>query len=457
MKLHILGICGTFMGGLAAIARASGHRVEGSDLNVYPPMSEQLEQLGICLYQGYDPVNISEDTDCVIIGNALSRGNLLVEYVLNEGLNYTSGPEWLANHLLKNRQVIAVAGTHGKTTTSSMIAWILESAGEKPGFLIGGIPENFSMSARCGEGKYFVIEADEYDTAFFDKRSKFVHYHANIAVLNNLEFDHADIFNTIFEIQKQFHHFVRTVPSNGHIVCKKNESTLDEVLAMGCWSNLVYFSNSARSEWQATALRPDCSQFQVTYQEQFVGECQWNLIGEHNVNNALAAIAAVAAAGIKPQQALQALQTFKGVKRRLTLLAETTDLIVYEDFAHHPTAIETTLNGLRASNQRRLIVVIDPASNTMKSGLHLGRLSEVLGAAERIFFLDKIDLQWDMDRLVSQLGPHAFASRDSTLLLDKIAQAATPGSTVVFMSNGGFEQIPSRFVQQLNGTETPMA
>jgi len=375
MKLHILGICGTFMGGIAALARELGHEVEGSDANVYPPMSTQLEQLGIALQSGYSAEHLQPAPDLVVVGNALSRGNAAIEQVLNEALPYVSGPQWLGDTLLAKRRVLAVAGTHGKTTTTAMLAWILQSCGRQPGFLVGGVPENFGVSARLGEGEDFVIEADEYDTAFFDKRSKFVHYHAHVAILNNLEYDHADIFPDVAAIQRQFHHLVRTVPGRGRLVVNAEDARLAEVLAMGAWTPVTTFGIDA-GDWRARLLAADGSQFAVSHQGHELGAVQWALRGRHNAMNALAAIAAAAAVGVPAADASAALADFRSAKRRLEVVGEAQGVRGYDDFAHHPTAIATTLAGLRAKvGKARILVGMEPRSNSMRLGAHASELA----------------------------------------------------------------------------------
>ena len=371
MKVHILGICGTFMGGLAVLAKRMGHSVTGSDANVYPPMSTQLEAEGIQLMQGYCAENVHETPDIVIIGNALSRGNEEVEAVLNQAIPYTSGAQWLSEHVLQNRWVLAVAGTHGKTTTSSMLAWILEYAEKSPGFLIGGVPLNFGVSARLGESDYFVIEADEYDTAFFDKRSKFVHYRPKTCVLNNLEFDHADIFDDLDAIKRQFHHLIRTVPSNGLVISPADNVALDDVLEQGCWTPQESISDGMEAaDWTIQNVAAGEVAFDVYYQGALQGHVNWSLTGKHNVSNALAAIAAANHAGVSGQQAIKALNEFRNVKRRMELRGVINGISLYDDFAHHPTAIATTLSGLRGKvGDSRIIAVLEPRSNTMKMGV----------------------------------------------------------------------------------------
>ena len=400
MRLHILGICGTFMGGVAALARELGHAVEGSDANVYPPMSTQLEALGIGLMSGYAAEHLQPGPDharpdLVVVGNAMTRGNPAVEYMLDARLRYISGPQWLGETVLAERDVLAVAGTHGKTTTTSLLAHLLESAGMAPGFLVGGVPGNFGVSARLGQGKPFVIEADEYDTAFFDKRSKFVHYHPRIAILNNLEYDHADIFPDVAAIQRQFHHLVRTVPGNGRLIVNAHDERLAEVLAMGCWTPVETFG-IGRGSWQATLSEADGSVFSVHHDGELIGEVRWPLLGNHNVMNALAALAAANAAGADPKALLPAFASFESVKRRMERVGEVNGVRVYDDFAHHPTAIATTLAGLRAKvGKARILVALEPRSNSMRQGAHAEALAPSLADADVVVFLHRPELPWD--------------------------------------------------------------
>ncbi|HEU4665671.1 MAG TPA: UDP-N-acetylmuramate:L-alanyl-gamma-D-glutamyl-meso-diaminopimelate ligase [Dokdonella sp.] len=478
MKLHILGICGTFMGGIAALARELGHDVSGSDANVYPPMSTQLERLGIVLEQGYAAAHLVPSPDLVIVGNAMSRGNAAIEYMLDERLRYVSGPQWLGETVLAPRRVLAVAGTHGKTTTTSLLAWILESAGRGPGFLVGGVPANFGVSARLGPGcgirdsgfakagdapasssrqsaipnpqsRDFVIEADEYDTAFFDKRSKFVHYRPTIAILNNLEYDHADIFPDVAAIQRQFHHLVRTVPRNGRLVVNAEDARLAEVLAMGCWTPVETFGIDS-GDWRARLIAADGSSFVVSHAGRELGEAAWALSGRHNVMNALAAIAAAHAAGVAPADALGALATFRNVARRMELVGEHAGIRVYDDFAHHPTAIATTLAGLRAKvGTARILVGLEPRSNSMRMGAHADDLAPSLADADAVVFLERPELPWDAARIIGALGGRGrTAASVDALVADLLAQARA-GDHVVFMSNGGFENAPRRFATAL--------
>ena len=454
MRLHILGICGTFMGGLAALARELGLAVEGSDASVYPPMSTQLEALGIALMPGYAAQHLQPSAgrpapDLVLVGNAMSRGNPAVEYLLDQRLRYTSGPQWLGDTVLAGRDVLAVAGTHGKTTTSSLLAHLLEHAGLAPGFLIGGVPGNFGVSARLGTGEPFVIEADEYDTAFFDKRSKFVHYRPRIAILNNLEYDHADIFPDVAAIQRQFHHLVRTVPGNGRLIVNAHDARLAEVLAMGCWTPVETFG-IGRGDWQASLIEADGSAFAVRRAGEWIGEVRWPLLGQHSVMNALAALAAAAAAGCDPRALLPAFTRFESVKRRMELVGEVNGVRVYDDFAHHPTAIATTLAGLRARvGTARILVALEPRSNSMRQGAHAEALAPALADADAVVFLQRPELPWDAARVTAALGGRGSAVSTAEALIDALCARAQPGDQVIFMSNGGFEAAPRRFVQQL--------
>ena len=451
MKIHILGICGTFMGGLALLAKSDGHRVSGSDENVYPPMSTQLEEQGIVLSEGYDPSHIPPDTDLVIIGNALSRGNPSVEHVLSSGLAYTSGPRWLGENYLRQRTVIAVAGTHGKTTTASMVAHILEQTGHRPGFLIGGIPKDFGISARAGD-RLFVVEADEYDTAFFDKRAKFVHYRPRIAVLNNLEFDHADIYPDLDAIETQFHHLLRSIPGNGTILLNAGDCNLQNVIERGCWTPVTRFglADSKDAPWQVEMADPAGRRLEFIHGGRPQGALEWSLTGEHNALNALAAIAAAEAAGVPAAEAIAALAAFGGVKKRMELLGQGNDITVYDDFAHHPTAIRLTLQGLRrAVGGARILVALEPASNTMRAGLHVDDLPPALAAADIVWVRASDGMDWDPRALIDKLGGSGRAhSRIDKLLEDMLAQAR-PGDHVVFMSNRGFENAQRRFLEAL--------
>jgi UDP-N-acetylmuramate: L-alanyl-gamma-D-glutamyl-meso-diaminopimelate ligase len=446
MHLHILGICGTFMGGIAAIAKELGHKVTGSDSNVYPPMSTQLESLGIELFEGYDVKQFENEPDIVVIGNALSRGNEAVEYVLDRNLPYTSGPQWLLENVLKERWVLAVSGTHGKTSTSSMLAWILEYAGLRPGFLIGGIPQNFEVSARLGESPFFVIEADEYDSAFFDKRSKFLHYRPRTLVMNNLEFDHADIFSDLSDIQKQFNHLLRTVPNNGLVLLPKSDDNLKKVLDMGCWTPVQF----AGGDWQVQNSNPGCSEFDVMFKGENQGKVHWDLMGEHNVNNALMAIAAAKHSGVKSDLAVEALAQFVNVKRRMEVKAVVNGITLYDDFAHHPTAISFTIDGLRAKvGEGRILAVLEPRSNTMKMGVHKDTLADSWSSADQIFIFEPSNLTWSMDDLLMQSSVTALLYKDMDMLVKSIISYAKPGDHILVMSNGSFGGIHKLLIEQL--------
>jgi UDP-N-acetylmuramate: L-alanyl-gamma-D-glutamyl-meso-diaminopimelate ligase len=449
MRLHILGICGTFMGGVAALARELGLTVEGSDANVYPPMSTQLEALGIGLMNGYKADYLKPAPDLVVVGNAMTRGNPAVEYMLDEQLRYISGPQWLGETLLPGREVLAVAGTHGKTTTTSLLAHLLESAGLSPGFLIGGVPGNFDVSARVGSGKPFVIEADEYDSAFFDKRSKFVHYRPRIAILNNLEYDHADIFPDVAAIQRQFHHLVRTVPGNGRLIVNAHDHHLAEVLAMGCWTPVETFG-IGQGDWQAQLIEADGSVFTVRHAGELVGDIHWSLLGNHSVMNALAALAAATAAGADPRALLPAFATFQSVKRRMEVVGEANGVRVYDDFAHHPTAIATTLAGLRAKvGSARIVVALEPRSNSMRLGAHSEALAPSLADADAVVFLHRPELPWDAGRVTGALDGRGSTVPTVDALIAALRNEVRAGDHVVFMSNGGFEGAPRRFADAI--------
>jgi UDP-N-acetylmuramate: L-alanyl-gamma-D-glutamyl-meso-diaminopimelate ligase len=451
MHIHILGICGTFMGSLAILARELGHVVTGSDNAVYPPMSTQLEAQGIRLQEGYLPEHLEPAPDLVIIGNALSRGNAAVEYVLERNLPYVSGPQWLADQVLQQRWVLACAGTHGKTTTSSLLTWLLEANGYNPGYLIGGVPSNFAVSARLTDSNFFVIEADEYDCAFFDKRSKFVHYRPRTAILNNLEFDHADIFPDLAAIQRQFHHLVRTIPASGRIVLPAADSALQEVLAMGCWSELETTGASAvAADWQAHLEADDASSFSVSYRGQKQGRVSWQHTGMHNVQNALSAIAAAHHVGVRPVDAIAACADFAGVKRRMELLAEINDIRVYDDFAHHPTAIATTLEGLRARvGTAPVIAIVEPRSNTMRMGVHLQRLAPSIAAADRVIWYQPPGLDWSLDEVIATSPRPATLYSDIERIVADLAAEMRGGENIVIMSNGGFGGIHQKLVGAL--------
>ena len=453
--IHILGICGTFMGGIALLARELGYRVTGSDANVYPPMSTQLEAAGIDLMAGYAAAHLQPHPDCVVVGNAMSRGNPAVEYMLNQGLAYTSGPQWLAENVLAGKWVLAVSGTHGKTTTSSLLAWLLEHAGMSPGFLIGGVPGNFGVSARLGETDFFVVEADEYDTAFFDKRSKFVHYRPRTLSINNVEFDHADIFDDLAAIQRQFHHLVRCVPSEGLIVRPAASAAVDATLALGSWSPVQSFAVDGDADWRADLSVPDGSAFRVSTPGGEVHQVQWQYLGIHNVENALTAMAAARHVGVTPDVAVQGLAAFKGVKRRLELLGSPGGVAVYDDFAHHPTAIETTLQGLRArAGKGRLIALIEPRSNTMRMGEHRDKLAEATRSADRVFWYQPADMDWSLDAVVTGSPVEATVVRDIDELVEQVAADSQSGDQVVIMSNGNFGGIHDKLLQRLEQDTT---
>lgn len=444
MHLHILGICGTFMGGLAALAREAGHRVTGCDAGVYPPMSDQLRELGIELIEGYGADQLALRPDVWVVGNVVSRGNPLMEAVLDAGLRYTSGPQWLAENVLHGRHVLAVAGTHGKTTTTSMLAWILEATGRQPGFLVGGVPQNFGVSARLGSGPAFVIEADEYDTAFFDKRSKFVHYRPRTAVLNNLEFDHADIFDDLAAIERQFHHLVRTVPSSGRLVVNAREASLQRVLDKGCWSEVVRFGSVGGFE----ALG-EPHDFEVRRDGRAVGRVRWDLLGEHNQLNALAAIAAAEHLGVAPQAAAEALGTFRNVRRRLEVRGRAGGVTVYDDFAHHPTAIRTTVDGLRRRvGAARILAVFEPRSNTMKLGTMKAQLPWSLEEAD-LAFCHSGGLGWDAAQALAPMGAKAQVADSIDGVIAQVLAAARPGDHVLCMSNGSFGGLHGRLLEAL--------
>ena len=461
--IHILGICGTFMGGIAAIAKELGFRVSGCDANVYPPMSTQLEQLGIELLSGYEVCHLDDEPDLVIIGNALSRGNVMVEHILDRGIAYTSGPQWLLENVLKDKWVLAVSGTHGKTTTSSMLAWILEYAKLTPGFLIGGVPQNFDCSARLGNAPFFVIEADEYDTAFFDKRSKFVHYRPRTLVINNLEFDHGDIFNDLSDIQRQFHHLVRMVPSNGLILAPKNEPAISDTLAQGCWTptEFSYSTQTAKTGWFAEKLNADGSQFKVFIDDDYQGTVNWSLMGDFNIDNGLMAIAAARHAGVPSHVAIDALAEFINTKRRLELRGDIDGIKVYDDFAHHPTAISKTLSGLRAHvddktlypldkvGKQRIIAVLEPRSNTMKSGIHKDTLAPSLALADQVFLFQGEQVKWSVDELVNQCQQPCAVASNVDDLVAKVANIAQAGDHILVMSNGGFGGFHAKLLNQL--------
>ncbi|CAM8258573.1 UDP-N-acetylmuramate:L-alanyl-gamma-D-glutamyl-meso-diaminopimelate ligase [Morganella morganii] len=449
MHIHILGICGTFMGSLAILARAQGHKVTGSDQNVYPPMSDLLTEQGIELIQGYDPAQLTPCPDMVVIGNAMKRGNPCVEAVLNQGIPYTSGPQWLHDHVLPERWVLAVAGTHGKTTTAGMLAWILEDCGYQPGFLIGGVPGNFDVSATLGNSPFFVIEADEYDCAFFDKRSKFVHYSPRTLLLNNLEFDHADIFENLAAIEKQFHHLVRVVPGDGKIIAPAQDANLKQVLSMGCWSEEEYTGDNAR--WQAEKVTNDCGEFDVRYDGEISGRVTWGLVGEHNMQNALMAVAAAHHVGVPVAEACRALGKFINARRRLELRGEVNGISVYDDFAHHPTAILATLQALRSKvgGTARILVVLEPRSNTMKMGISKDDIAPALGRADEVFIFQPANIPWLVSEITERCVQPAYWSGDLDALTNTVAEHAQPGDHILVMSNGSFGGIHDKLLEKL--------
>lgn len=446
MHIHILGICGTFMGGIAAIAKSLGHKVTGSDANVYPPMSTQLEQLGIALTQGYDPKQLQPAPDLVIIGNAMSRGNPAVEYTLDQNIPYSSGPQWLAEQVLHQRWVLAVSGTHGKTTTSSMLAWVLEYAGLKPGFLIGGIPQNFDSSARLGESPFFVIEADEYDTAFFDKRSKFVHYRPRTLVINNLEYDHADIFPDLAAIQRQFHHLLRMVPATGLVLSPARVEAVEQTLAMGCWSEQQRYGK----DWTVELKQPDGSVFELFYQGLSQGTLHWDLSGNHNVENAVMAIAAARHVGVPVAVSIEALTQFVAPKRRMELKGTVKGIAVYDDFAHHPTAIETTLAGLRARvKESKIWAVLEPRSNTMRMGIHKSAIADSLHHADHVMLFEPANSGWSLAAVAEQMPGRAQVFQSVELIVAALVEKASAGDHIVIMSNGGFGGIHQKLLDAL--------
>ncbi|GAB2181029.1 UDP-N-acetylmuramate:L-alanyl-gamma-D-glutamyl-me so-diaminopimelate ligase [Denitratisoma sp. agr-D3] len=446
MHIHILGVCGTFMGGIALLARAAGHRVTGCDANVYPPMSTQLEEQGIALINGYGVDQLSLAPDLYVVGNAISRGNPLLEEILNRNLPYVSGPQWLAENILQGKWVLGVAGTHGKTTTTSLLAWILEDAGLNPGFLVGGVPQDFGVSARLTDSPFFVIEADEYDTAFCDKRSKFVHYHPRTVILNNLEFDHADIFADLAAIETQFHHLVRTIPGQGLIVANGGEASLQRVLARGCWSDVNWFNR--QDAWHAEPLADDV--FRVREGERVVGQTTLSLPGAHNQANAVAALLAARHAGVPLAAGLDALSRFKGVKRRLEVRGTVNGVTVYDDFAHHPTAIEVTLAGLRrkVGADKRILAVLEPRSNTMKLGTMKAQLPSSLAGADQVFCYAH-NLGWDAGEALAPLADKALVSDDLDRLVRAVVAQARAGDQVLVMSNGGFGGVHEKLLAAL--------
>ena len=456
MAIHILGICGTFMGGIALLAREAGIEVTGSDENVYPPMSTMLESQGVDIQQGFKAEHLNDDDDAIVVGNVMSRGKPVIEHILNKNLSYTSGPRWLYENILHDKWVLAVAGTHGKTTTSSMLAWILEYAGLKPGFLIGGVPENFGVSARLGESPFFVVEADEYDTAFFDKRSKFVHYHPRTVVLNNLEYDHADIFPNLEAIKIQFHHLMRMVPGEGLVVANGQEANLQDVLDRGCWTTVENFSSESSTQgWSVDYIKPDGSEFKVLLDDEEQGVVSWDYIGKHNVANGLAAIAAARHAGVPVAHAIAALAEFKGVKRRMQLRGEVDGVRVYDDFAHHPTAITTTLQGLRANvGTQKITAVLEPRSNTMQMGVHKAKLATSLALADEVILYQPEGEDWGMDEVLDDLGAKGLLLQHIDDIVHDIA-ADSDAEHVLIMSNGGFGGIHEKVLDALEQKQKP--
>ncbi|MBS0350244.1 MAG: UDP-N-acetylmuramate:L-alanyl-gamma-D-glutamyl-meso-diaminopimelate ligase [Proteobacteria bacterium] len=445
--IHILGICGTFMGGVALIAKELGHTVSGSDQNIYPPMSDTLSQAGITILEGYDPACLRPCPDLLIVGNAISRGNVVLEHALNKHIPYTSGPQWLAECVLQKRHVLAVSGTHGKTTTSSMLAWILNQADLKPGYLIGGVPLNFSRTAALGKAPFFVVEADEYDTAFFDKRSKFLHYRPRTLIINNLEYDHADIFPDLEAIKKQFQYLLRTVPSSGAIIYPADDREIPEVISRGCWCS-VQTIGTANSVWHARNKTPDGGQFELWHRDQKLGLVKWPLVGDHNILNALSAAAAAHEVGITGEAIIAGLKTFQGVKRRLEKRGEVNQISVYDDFAHHPTAIEATLSALRAKvADKRIVAVLQFGSNTMSLGAHRERMAPALRMADKIIFLRPE--KWDINPLLRELGAKAFAFSRVEEIIDHVVKISLPGDNILIMSNKGFEGIHQRLLKRL--------
>lgn len=452
--IHVLGVCGTFMAGLAMLARELGYQVEGSDAAAYPPMSDQLAEAGIEVWQPYSADHLSPDRD-IVVGNALTRGNPAVEHILDHDLPMSSGPQWLADHVLRGRPVLAVAGTHGKTTTASMLAWILDQAGLAPGFLIGGVPQNFGVSARLGRTGEdrpapFVVEADEYDSAFFDKRSKFVHYRPRILVINNLEYDHADIFDSVDDIRRQFHHVIRTVPANGTLICPEDDPEVERTLKMGCWTPVQRFGE-AQAQWRYDLLDEAGSKLRIYQGNTPAGEIEWSLIGQHNARNALGAIAAAAAVDVDPARACEALCSFSGVKRRLEVRARVGGVTVYDDFAHHPSAISTTLEGLRAKvGRERILAILDPASNTMRAGIHADRLGAALAAADEVWIYASAGLAWDPRTSIKDVGVPIHVEADLETLLHNCAAASQPADHILIMSNGGFGGAHGRLIEKLD-------
>jgi UDP-N-acetylmuramate: L-alanyl-gamma-D-glutamyl-meso-diaminopimelate ligase len=450
MHIHILGICGTFMGGIAQIARAMGHEVTGSDQNVYPPMSDQLEQAGISLMEGYKTEHLNPVPELVVVGNTISRGNPELEVVLNEQIPFTSGPEWLYQGVLKHKHVLGVSGTHGKTTTTTILSWILEYAGLNPGFLIGGVAENFGISARHTDSDYFVIEADEYDTAFSDKRSKFIHYHPRTLIINNIEFDHADIFADIAAIRREFHHLLRILPEQARVIYPEEDTEVNQVLDMGCWSNTESFGEVS-ANWSIVGANADYGNFNIEHGGKEVGTVNWSLIGEHNAKNALAAIIAADHIGIEVSKACEALSAFKSVKRRLECIFDANGTRIYDDFAHHPTAISKTLEALRHHvGDARIIAVMEPRSNTMKMGVHAKTLAASFEKADKVLFFQADNVDWDIAGHMTELGERCQVFKDIDSIVNLIAEQHQTGDQIVIMSNGGFGNIHKKLIEALS-------
>ena len=456
MHIHILGICGTFMGGVARLAVEKGFKVTGSDSGVYPPMSDQLKSLGIDIFEGWSVRQFDKQPDLIVIGNALSRGNEAVEFVLNQNFPYVSGPDFINSFILKDKWVLAVAGTHGKTTTTSILAWILEYANMKPGFLIGGVAENFGISSRLGDSDFFVIEADEYDTAFFDKRSKFVHYHPKTLIINNLEFDHADIFDSLKAIQTQFNHLLRTIPSSGKVIFSNDYPAISETFEMGVWSETESVSTTdLSSNWKINPISNSYDKFEVFFNQELLVSIDWNLIGEHNASNALVAIAAARHVGITPEISADALREFKSVKRRLEKLGNFNGVNVYDDFAHHPTAIKLTLSALRAAvGKERILVVMEPRSNTMKKGSHKDELENALQDADEVFMFDPGNLEWSLSRVLSNYSQPLHLETDIDSIVSMVSSTAKSGDHILIMSNGSFQGVYSKLCDKLSANES---
>ena len=450
MHIHILGICGTFMGGLAQIAKALGHEVTGSDQNMYPPMSEELIKLNIDVMVGYEPEHLYSQPDLVLVGNTLSRGNPVIEYMLNQRLLFTSGPEWLYREVLHKRHVLAVSGTHGKTTTTSILSWILEFAGLNPSFLIGGVAENFEKSASYTDSQFFVIEADEYDTAFFDKRSKFIHYRPDTLIINNIEYDHADIFHDLAAIRREFHNLVRILPKDAKIIYPSGDKEIERVLSMGCWTASETFLGGG-AEWSISNANNDYSHFSINNNGQMAGEVSWSIIGEHNASNALAAIVAAKNIGIPTEKACEALSTFKSVKRRLECIFDSNNIYIYDDFAHHPTAIKKSLKALKKhATNGRIIAIMEPRSNTMRMGVHAETLSASFDDADRVFLYQAKDLKWNIADYMNELGSRCQVFKDVEKIIELVCKEVRPHDCIVVMSNGGFDNIHKKLIERLS-------